>query len=96
MYNPGEYYTKTSTYYTDVKENPSKVVDNSNQIFQFDQYGQIKSIVGNEMYNIGTEYDSGYERKLALYFSDKWNINSKFNVGYGARVEWQKVKVLMP
>lgn len=92
MYNPGEYYTKTSTYYTDVKENPSKVVDNSNQIFQFDQYGQIKSIVGNEMYNIGTEYDSGYERKLALYFSDKWNISPNFNVGYGARVEWQKVK----
>ena len=39
-----------------------------------------------------SEYNKGHENKLALYFTHDWDITSKFNAYYGARLEWQRLK----
>ena len=39
-----------------------------------------------------SEYYKGHENKLALYFTHDWDISPKWNVYYGARVEWQRLK----
>ena len=37
--------------------------------------------------NGSTEYDKGFENKLAAYVNDTWRISRNFRMGYGARVE---------
>ncbi len=39
-----------------------------------------------------SEYYKGHENKLALYLTHDWDITPKFNVYYGARIEWQRLK----
>ncbi|MGM9840716.1 MAG: TonB-dependent receptor [Candidatus Limisoma sp.] len=39
-----------------------------------------------------SEWYKGYENKLALYATHDWDITPKFNLYYGARLEWQKLK----
>ena len=39
-----------------------------------------------------SEYYKGDENKLALYATHDWNITPKFNLYYGARLEWQTIK----
>ncbi|MDD6553971.1 MAG: TonB-dependent receptor [Prevotellaceae bacterium] len=38
-----------------------------------------------------SEYYNAHENKLAFYFTHDWDITPKFNVYYGARLEWQKL-----
>lgn len=38
-----------------------------------------------------SEYYKGHENKLALYATHDWNISDKFNVYYGARLEYQRL-----
>jgi len=43
-------------------------------------------------YNVaGSEYYDGYENKLALYFTDNWQPSTKWDVYYGARIEYYKL-----
>lgn len=88
VYNPGTFYSTSSQYITDISENPQIVSypGTSAQGYTFDENGYITS------YNTSGEYFSGYERKLALYATDDWNIIPKLNVKYGARLEMQRVK----
>ncbi len=39
-----------------------------------------------------SEYYKGHENKLALYLTHDWDIAPKFNIYYGARIEWQRLK----
>lgn len=39
-----------------------------------------------------SEYYKGHENKLALYATHDWDIVSKLNVYYGARLEWHRSK----
>lgn len=39
-----------------------------------------------------SEYYKGYENKLAVYFTHDWNITDKFNLYYGARLEYQALR----
>ena len=39
-----------------------------------------------------SEYYKGHENKLALYATHDWDITPKFNIYYGARLEWQSLK----
>ncbi len=39
-----------------------------------------------------SEYYKGHENKLALYLTHDWDVTQKFNVYYGARLEWQRLK----
>ena len=39
-----------------------------------------------------SEYYKGHENKLALYFTHDWDITSKLNLYYGARLEWQRLQ----
>ena len=38
-----------------------------------------------------SEYYKGYENKLAIYATQDWDINRKWNVYYGARLEYQRL-----
>lgn len=40
----------------------------------------------------GSEFYEGYENKLAVYFTDEWTPNDKWNFYYGARGEYYKLK----
>ncbi|WP_100073953.1 hypothetical protein [Chryseobacterium camelliae] len=37
------------------------------------------------------QYYNGWENKLAVVATDKWNINDKLTVQIGARAEWQRI-----
>ena len=39
-----------------------------------------------------SEYYKGHENKLAFYVTHDWDISPKFNLYYGARLEWQQLK----
>ena len=39
-----------------------------------------------------SEYYKGHENKLAAYFTHDWDITDKFNLYYGARLEWQALR----
>ena len=39
-----------------------------------------------------SEYYKGHENKLAVYFTHDWNITDKFNLYYGARLEYQALR----
>lgn len=40
---------------------------------------------------LSPEYTKGYENKLAAYFTDNWQITPRFNVCYGARLEYYRM-----
>lgn len=83
-------------------------VNYSSETTQFDQtvcaYPRILSrqytdskgnVISDRFYGYnsgGAEYYEGYENKLAVYFTDEWQPNSKLNINYGARGEYYKVK----
>lgn len=39
-----------------------------------------------------SEYYKGHENKIALYFTHDWDITDKFNLYYGARLEYQALR----
>lgn len=39
-----------------------------------------------------SEFYRGHENKLALYVTHDWDITPKFNIYYGARLEWQSLR----
>ena len=40
---------------------------------------------------LSPEYTKGYENKLALYFTDNWQVTPRFNVYYGGRLEYYRM-----
>ena len=40
---------------------------------------------------LSPEYTKGYENKLALYFTDNWQVAPKFNIYYGGRLEYYRM-----
>lgn len=40
---------------------------------------------------LSPEYTKGYENKLALYLTDNWQVNSRLNLYYGARLEYYRM-----
>lgn len=40
---------------------------------------------------LSPEYTKGYENKLAAYFTDNWRVSPKFNIYYGARLEYYRM-----
>lgn len=55
-----------------------------------------RSYAGNGCYydfnKNASEYYKGHENKLALYFTHDWDITDKFNLYYGARLEYQALR----
>lgn len=40
---------------------------------------------------LSPEYTKGYENKLALYFTDNWQVTPQFNIYYGGRLEYYRM-----
>ena len=40
---------------------------------------------------VGSEYTKGHENKLALYFTDDWQVTPRLNLYYGGRVEYYRM-----
>ncbi len=78
----------TFSYLQEVANNPRQLIlqtwnettgawENANNA---DEYGQWN-------YNGSMQYYDGHETKVALYFSDNWDISRKLNLEYGFRLE---------
>lgn len=72
LYSNIDYARSTTQYYHEVAPNPRKLIYNGVE------YANL---------NGSTEYDKGFENKLAAYVNDTWRISHNFRMGYGARVE---------
>lgn len=72
LYSNIDYARSTTQYYHEVAPNPRKLIYNGVE------YANL---------NGSTEYDKGFENKLAAYVNDTWRISRNFRMGYGARVE---------
>lgn len=55
----------------------STTTDGSNKFFGFNE--------------LSPEYTKGYENKLALYFTDNWQITPKLNFYFGGRLEYYRM-----
>lgn len=72
LYSNIDYARSTTQYYHEVAPNPRKLIYNGAE------YANL---------NGSTEYDKGFENKLAAYVNDTWRVSRNFRMGYGARVE---------
>lgn len=72
LYSNIDYARSTTQYYHEVAPNPRKLIYNGAE------YANL---------NGSTEYDKGFENKLAVYVNDTWRVSRNFRMGYGARVE---------
>lgn len=72
MYSNIDYARSTTQYYHEVAPNPRKLIYNGVE------YANL---------NGSTEYDKGFENKLAAYVNDTWRVSRNFRMGYGTRVE---------
>lgn len=72
------YARSTTQYYHEVAPNPRKL------IYEGQEYANL---------NGSTEYDKGFENKLAAYVSDSWNILKNLKVTYGLRLEYYHLNV---
>lgn len=72
LYSNINYARSTTQYYHEVAPNPRKLIYNGAE------YANL---------NGSTEYDKGFENKLAAYVNDTWRVSRNFRMGYGARVE---------
>ena len=72
LYSHIDYARSTTQYYHEVAPNPRKLIYNGKE------YANL---------NGSTEYDKGFENKLAAYINDTWRVSPNFRMGYGARVE---------
>ncbi|WP_308226482.1 TonB-dependent receptor [uncultured Prevotella sp.] len=72
LYSNIDYARSTTQYYHEVAPNPRKLVYNGKE------YANL---------NGSSEYDNGFENKLAAYVNDTWRVSRNFRMGYGARLE---------
>ena len=88
-YKIKDYVRGASFYHQEVAANPSKLIMHMGGApipGIYDEYNNVASA-----YNVSLEYDNGWENKLALAFSDKWTVNKRLNLNYGARMEYLRV-----
>ena len=78
LYSNIDYARSTTQYYHEVAPNPCKLVYNGKE------YANL---------NGSSEYDKGFENKLAAYVNDTWRVSRNFRMGYGARLELFNVGV---
>lgn len=78
LYSNIDYARSTTQYYHEVAPNPRKLVYNGKE------YANL---------NGSSEYDKGFENKLAAYVNDTWRVSRNFRMGYGARLELFNVGV---
>lgn len=78
LYSNIDYARSTTQYYHEVAPNPRKLIYNGKE------YANL---------NGSTEYDKGFENKLAAYVNDTWRVSRNFRMGYGARLEMFNVGV---
>lgn len=72
LYSNIDYARSTTQYYHEVAPNPRKLVYNGKE------YANL---------NGSSEYDKGFENKLAAYVNDTWRVSRNFRMGYGACLE---------
>ncbi|MDO5570873.1 MAG: TonB-dependent receptor [Bacteroidales bacterium] len=74
-----DYSSNTSMYDQTVEASPSRLTkDGTTFYYDFNKNA--------------SEYYKGNENKLAIYGNHEWNVTDKFDVYYGARVEYQRLK----
>lgn len=87
-YDANKVTSATYNYQFEVAPNPRMLgyeeYDGTNWVAKTDKYG-------TRSHNAAMQYFNGMDNKMALVGSEKWNINDKFILNAGTRIEWQKV-----
>jgi hypothetical protein len=78
MFSHVDHHANSVQFSQEIKKDPSRLERNGEAFYN---------------YNTNGEYYKGYEQKTALYFTDDWDITSKLNLYYGARLEYMKMDV---
>jgi hypothetical protein len=78
MFTHVDHHASSVQFSQEIKKDPSRLDRNGTSFYN---------------YNTNGEYYKGYEQKTALYFTDDWDISSKLNIYYGARLEYMKMDV---
>lgn len=76
-----DYASNTTMYDHTVGEYPERLVREGNTDGVYYDFNKNAS-----------EYYKGHENKLAVYATHDWDISPKWNVYYGARLEWQHLE----
>lgn len=85
-YKVDHFRSDRSFFYQTMTPNPSLLIKTGGS-----SWG-LNSDEGFFGYNVGSEYHSGWEDKVDLYFSDDWKVNNKLSVYYGINGQYQKLK----
>jgi hypothetical protein len=83
-----DYASNTTMYDHNVQAMP-EMLYHPEQLAEKHYYGNTPYYNFNQN---ASEYYRGHENKLALYATHNWDITPKFNVYYGARLEWHRSK----
>lgn len=84
-------FSYTNTIFSQsMEKNPRKVYSvaggGAPGVGAYDKYGNVKSLN-----NMGLEFNTGWENKLAFFMTDKWDILPTLSVNYGLRAEFKNV-----
>lgn len=74
-----DFARSTAQYYHEVTAKPRRLILDNGKSFS--------------NLNMGTEFYQGHENKLALFFTDDWQITSKLKAYYGARLEYYTINI---
>lgn len=79
-YHVKDYINNRSFFYQTVESNPVRLIAANTDADGFYNY------------NVGAEYNNGYENKIAVYGFDSWNVNDKLKLNYGLNLRYHKMK----
>ncbi|WP_428229855.1 hypothetical protein [Flavobacterium sp.] len=90
-YDIDNYYQATYNMVQEVAPNPAKLITQIKDANgNWTNAGGVDDY-GNSGYNSALQYYTGKENKLALYGTEKWTVNNKIDLNFGARLEWQRI-----
>lgn len=84
-----DYYSSSLQWMATVQNYPQLLTSTTTSSLDPTLTGQRVQTYG---YNeLSPEYTKGYENKLALYFTDNWQVTPQFNIYYGGRLEYYRM-----
>ncbi len=78
-YKAEDYHSNRSFFFQSVEPQPRRLIGPNT-----DEYGFYN-------YNVGAEYNNGYENKISIYASDTWQVSDRFKLDYGVHLRHHKM-----
>ncbi|EAQ49100.1 hypothetical protein MED217_06841 [Leeuwenhoekiella blandensis MED217] len=79
-YTVDDYHSNRSFFFQSVEPQPRRLI------------GTNTDVDGFYNYNVGGEYNNGFENKLSIYGSDSWKVSDRLKLDYGLHLRYHKMK----